>query len=69
MYTLASNHHFKRGEFMYYLYKRDNKGFILSIISIILTIISIILAIIFLVERKKKQEEKELDDYLENSIQ
>ncbi len=54
---------------MYYLYKRDNKGFILSVISIILTIISIILAIIFLVERKKKQEEKELDDYLENSIQ
>ena len=54
---------------MYYLYKRDNKGFILSIISIALTIISIILTIIFFIEKKKKREEKELDDYLENSIQ
>ena len=54
---------------MYYLYKRDNKFFFLSILSVILTIISIVLTIIFLFERKKKQEENELDDYLENSIQ
>ena len=54
---------------MNYIYERNSKGFFISMLGLLLAIISIVIAIVLLVERKKKKEDKELDDYLENSIQ
>ena len=58
-----------RSGFVNYIYERNSKGFFISMLGLLLAIISIVIAIVLLVERKKKKEDKELDDYLENSIQ
>ena len=54
---------------MNYIYERNSKGFFISILGMLLAVISIIITIVLLIEGKKKKEDKELDDYLENSIQ
>lgn len=58
-----------RSGFVNYIYERNSKGFFISMLGLLLAIISIVIAIVLLVEGKKKKEDKELDDYLENSIQ
>jgi hypothetical protein len=57
-----------RGNKMYYIYK-NQKNLFISIVSLLITLLSVIVTLIVLIDRKNKKDEKEIDDYLENSIQ
>jgi hypothetical protein len=44
-------------------------GCVITLIGMILAMITIAAAVFVILERKKKKEDEELEDYLENSIQ
>ena len=54
---------------MFYIYEKKNKNLILSLIVSVLVLIASIVALILFIENKRKKDEKELDEYLESSIQ
>ena len=47
---------------------RDSLAFVIGIFTCIITILSLAVAIFALADKKKKKEEKELEDYLDVSI-
>jgi hypothetical protein len=49
--------------------RRRRCGCFLLFVGAIVTVLSLTTAIFVLCDKKKKKEEKELEDYLENSIQ
>ena len=50
-------------------YKRKGGFSVLTgIIATVITLMSLAIALLVILDRKKKKEEKELDDYLEESI-
>lgn len=50
-------------------YKRKGGFSVLTgIIATVITLMSLAIALLVILDRKKKKEEKELDDYLEASI-
>lgn len=50
-------------------YKRKGEFSVLTgIIATVITLMSLAIALLVILDRKKKKEEKELDDYLEASI-
>lgn len=50
-------------------YKRKGGFSVLSgVIAAVITLMSLTIALLVILDRKKKKEEKELDDYLEASI-
>ncbi len=54
---------------MFYIYEKKNKHFIWSLLISILFLVSSVVSLIIWMENKKKKEEKDLDEYLESSIQ
>ena len=48
---------------------RRNKTVLVSLISLLIAIISMAVAFAVFLDRKKKKEDQEIDDYLDNSIQ
>jgi len=44
-------------------------AFIIGIATAIITILSLVTTILVLKDKKKKKEDKQLEDYLENTIQ
>jgi len=53
---------------MYYVYEKNKRSIFISIISLLIALISVIVALVVFLDRKKKKEDKEIDDYLDNSI-
>ena len=53
---------------MYYIYEKNKRNIFISIISLLIALISVIIALAVFFDRKKKKEDKEIDDYLDNSI-
>ncbi len=50
-------------------YRKKNGFSIFTVaISVIITVMSLTVALLVILDQKKKKEEKELDDYLEASI-
>ncbi len=47
---------------------KDNLAFVIGVITSVVTVLSLIVAIFALIDRKKKREEKELEEYLDASI-
>lgn len=47
---------------------KDNLAFVIGVITRLVTILSLTVAIVALFDKKKKKEEKELEEYLEASI-
>lgn len=48
--------------------KSSNLAFIVGVVTSVITIMSLAIAMFALFDRKKKKEDKELQDYLETSI-
>ena len=48
--------------------RRSGLSFLGGIITVTITVMSLTVALLILLDHKKKQEEKELDDYLEANI-
>lgn len=51
------------------MYDRRSKTIFISIVSLLIAIISMVVAFVVFLDRKKKKEDQEIDDYLDNSIQ
>lgn len=47
---------------------KDNLAFVVGVVTSIVTVLSLIVAIFALIDKKKKREEKELEEYLDASI-
>ena len=47
---------------------KDNLAFVIGVITCLVTILSLTVAIVALFDKKKKKEEKDLEEYLEASI-
>ena len=54
---------------MFYIYEKKNKNLITLLIASVLILISSIIVLVMFIDNKRKKDEKELDEYLESSIQ
>ncbi len=48
--------------------KTNSLAFILGVVTSVITVLSLTVSIFVLLDRKKKKEDKELQDYLDTSI-